>query len=58
MPGDLLHLALGSQSIVLIERALAHGEVDFALDIESPAKNFLVRGAESRDDVAASATVT
>ena len=58
MPGDLLHLGLGGQSLVLIERALAHGKVNFALDIESPAKDFLIRSAESRDDVAASTTTT
>ena len=58
MPGDLLHLGLGGQSLVLIERALTHRKVNFALDIESPAKDFLVRSAESRDDVALRTTAT
>jgi hypothetical protein len=58
VPGDLLHLCLGSQSLVLIKSALAHRKVDFALEKESPAKHFLIRGAESRDDVAASTTAT
>jgi hypothetical protein len=58
VPSDLLHLRLGGQSPVLIERALAHGKVNFALDVESPAKDFLFRSAESGDDVATSATAT
>lgn len=58
MPGDFLHILLGGQSLVFTERALSHGKVDFALDIESSAKHFLVRGTESCDDVAASTTAT
>ena len=58
VPGDLLHFFLGGQALVFIEGALAHGKEDFALDIESPAKDFLFRSAESGDDMAPSATAT
>ena len=53
MPGDLLHFGLGGQSLVLVEGTLAHREVNFALDIESPTEDLLFRGAESGDDVTA-----
>ena len=56
VPGDFLHFGLGGQSLVLIERARSHREVDFALDVEGSAKDFFFRGAESGDDVAASTT--
>jgi hypothetical protein len=55
-PGDLLHIFLTGQSPVLVEGALAHRKVNFALDIESSAKQFLFRRAESSYDVPTSAS--
>jgi hypothetical protein len=55
MPGDFLHLLLGGQPLVFIERALSHRKVNFALDEEGPAKDFFFRDAESGDDMTASA---
>ena len=50
-PGDLLHVLFTSQSLVFVERAFAHREPNFSLEIEGPAKNFFFVGAKSVDDV-------
>ena len=56
VPSDFFHLRLSGQSLVCVERAHAHGEMDFSLDIESPAEYFLFRRAKPGDDVAIGAT--
>jgi hypothetical protein len=54
-PGDLFHVFLARQSLVLVERAIADRKTDFALDIEGSAKHFFFRGTKSSDDAAARA---
>ena len=54
-PGDLFHIFLTRQSPVLVERAFADREANFALDIEGSAKHFFFSGTKSGDDVAARA---
>src|ERR1700722_3827457 len=54
-PGDLFHVFLACQSVVLVERAIADRKTDFALDIEGSTKHFFFRGTKPSDDVAARA---
>jgi hypothetical protein len=54
-PGDLFHIFLARQSLILVERAIADRKTDFALDIEGSAKHFFFRGTKPSDDVAARA---
>src|ERR1700732_4850342 len=56
VPSDFLHLSFGGQSLICIERAETHREMNFALNIESPAEYFLFRRAKPSDDVATGAT--
>ena len=54
-PGDFFHIFLAGETPVLAERAFTGREVDFALDKEGSARDFLFGNAESTDDVAAGA---
>jgi hypothetical protein len=51
MPSDFFHFLFGGQTLILVERALTNREMNFALDVECPAKDFLLGSAESANDV-------